>query len=358
MIRARSLRHSVLSSLLPALLAGAHFAQTLHVDPARGDDANPGTAALPLATIERAVALANVTPDLPADGAAAPGVATTIKLHPGLHVLRESPRLDRTAPYTASERLTIEATVLPDDEAWTPSLMPVIASIEAPVMDGVLCAYGFRINVSHVTIRGVKFVGNPWPGAYYYPVFRDGLDLTDLEVMQCVFVGDRDALPIHLPIIANGHGLVVDHCLFIGCKNSVVFWNGPDDESYGNAMRHCIVDGAYASGVWTCQTASDFEFHHNIITRSRYAWIRENESQRSFRVENSLLTNNDLRAGYGGGAAGALVTTDSDFLELGPRVAETGEVTLVRDPNARDYLHVVPGTPGANLGAGIFLLAE
>ena len=44
-------------------------AQTLHVDPARGDDANTGTAAQPLATILRAAEIANA-----GDGGATTGL--------------------------------------------------------------------------------------------------------------------------------------------------------------------------------------------------------------------------------------------------------------------------------------------
>ena len=135
------------------------------LDPARGDDANPGTADRPIATIARAAAIAN----------AGEGGGTTIRLHPGLHVLGESPLFEREAPYDPVERLVIEAVHLPDDPGWNPSLMPVVISTEAPKLDGFLCAYGLRIEVSHATVQGVKFLGNPWPGTYYYTTetYRD-----------------------------------------------------------------------------------------------------------------------------------------------------------------------------------------
>ena len=327
-------------------LSSTSSAQTLYVDPIRGDDANPGTANRPLATILRAADIAN-------EGESG---GTTIRLRPGVHVLKESPLFERKAPYDPIERLVIEAVHLPGDDGWNPSLMPVVVSIEEPKLDGVLCAYGLRIEVSHATVQGVKFLGNPWSGAYYYAIWRGGLELEDLVVTQCLFLGDRDALPIHLPIIANGNGLVVDHCIFSGCKNSVVFWDGPGGKSFGNAMTYCIVEGAYASAVWTCSTEDDFEFHHNILARSRYAWVREHDSQRTFAIDDCLLSSNEERAGYGGGASGDLVTTEDDFLRTGAGVLEEGEVLLSRDASSPTYLHTLPGTPGHELGAGLFLL--
>jgi hypothetical protein len=344
---------SCLSSFLCAALAAlalpstaVAFPQTLYVDPANGDDTSPGSADRPLATLMRAAEMAN----------AGESGATTIRLHPGLHVLAESPLFHREAPYDFAERLVIEAVHLPDDPDWTPSLMPVVLSTEEPQVEDVLVARGLRIEVSHATVRGVKFLGNPWPGTHYYAIWREGLELEDLVVTQCLFLGDRGTLPIHLPIIANGNGLVVDHCIFSGCKNSVVFWNGPGGESFGNAMTYCIVEGAYASAVWTCSTEDDFEFHHNILTRSRYAWIREYDSQRTFEIDDCLISANEQRAGYGGGASGDLETTEAGFLRAGPGVVDEGEVVLSRDASSRDYLHLVPDTPGSDLGAGLFVV--
>ena len=340
------LPRSILATLTSFLLAGSALAQVLHVDPESGDDANPGGASAPLATLPRAAEIAN----------AGTGGPTIIRLSPGVHVLERSPLFEREAPYDPFDRLVIEAVHNPDDEGWHPGLMPVLVSVEPPHMDGVLCAYGLRIEVSHATVRGLKFLGNPWSGTFYYAIWRGGLDLEDLEVTQCLFQGDRDVLPIHLSVIANGSGLRVDHSIFSGCKNSVVFWDGPDGESTGNAMTHCIVDGAYASAVWTCSTAADFEFHHNVLTRSRYAWVREHESRRGYSMEDCVVVENEWLAGYGGGPQAGFETTDSDFLEVGERVITEGRIVFSGDATSREYLHVVHGTLGSDLGAGLFLL--
>ncbi len=63
---------------------------------------------------------------------------------------------------TREERLVIEATILPDNPEWRPVDMPVFLSSEDPgpldfVGDRGTSTYGFQIEVSHVTIRGLKF---------------------------------------------------------------------------------------------------------------------------------------------------------------------------------------------------------
>ena len=65
-----TLLRPVLTVLLSSLLSSATLAQVLHVDPERGDDANPGSAAAPVATLARAAEVAN----------AGTGGATTIDL--------------------------------------------------------------------------------------------------------------------------------------------------------------------------------------------------------------------------------------------------------------------------------------
>ena len=54
--------------------------------------------------------------------------------------------------------------------------------------------------------------------------------------------------PNHLPIIANGNGMNIHHCVFYNTKLTAVYWSGG---STGHAMRTCLVYGAYAGGVWT-----------------------------------------------------------------------------------------------------------
>ncbi len=120
-----------------------------------------------------------------------------------------------------------------------------------------------------------------------------------------------------------------------------------------NAMRYCIVEGAKLSGVWTCDTDKDFEFHHNVITRCEYFWLRKRGTPKTYLVRNSVVTENKQYSGYAveSGATG-ITGPEIHFEEEG--LIKVGRVVLERERGARNYLHVVRGAPGAELGAGLF----
>ena len=118
-------------------------------------------------------------------------------------------------------------------------------------------------------------------------------------------------------------------------------------------MRYCIVDGAYISGVWTCQTAEDFDFHHNIVTRSEYLWMRKPGDKQKYRLNDCIVTSNRYYSGYGV-ANGPTGQTGPEVTYEGKNVIKEGEVTLVKDKRARNYLHIAEGTFGSELGAGLF----
>lgn len=151
-----------------------------------------------------------------------------IKILPGIYEIDKTIVFANSRVFTEKKRLVIEAAILPDDTGWRPGLMPVIFSSENlydPERPGrITGTYGLRIKVSHVTIRGLKFLGSPAPNNMYAPVERIGSDLEDLLVTQCMFVGDNDSFNIYCPVIATGDKLVVDHCIFHGCHASAVFW--------------------------------------------------------------------------------------------------------------------------------------
>jgi hypothetical protein len=86
-----------------------------------------------------------------------------------------------------------------------------------------------------------------------------------LEIKQCLFAGDEVTNPNHLGILANGSGIVVDHCIFYHLKQPIVYWTGG---SKGHAMRNTLVHGAYGCGIWTSGIANDFEFRNNVIANS------------------------------------------------------------------------------------------
>jgi hypothetical protein len=339
----------VFAMLIIAILAPMITAEVLYVDGIMGNDNNPGTKEKPLCTLGKAAILVNNNPS---------SGPTNIKILPGIYNLTQAVVFNNSRLYTEKERLTIEAAVLPDDLGWKPQFMPMIFSTEdlrdREKPDLITGTYGIKIKLSHVTIRGLKFLGSPIPKNMYAPIERINRGLEDQLVTQCMFVGDRDSFNIYCPAIATGHKFVVDHCIFHNCYASAVFWDGPEGISgKNNAMRYCIVDGGFVSGVWTCQTSDDFEFHHNIVTDTEYFWMRKKiESPIRYKL-NDCIINVKKFSGYGVesgpiGETGAEVTYDRT------NVIEGTRISLVDDKNKRDYMHVVPGTFGSDLGAGLF----
>ncbi|MHC4123689.1 MAG: right-handed parallel beta-helix repeat-containing protein [Planctomycetota bacterium] len=339
--------------MIIGVLAPSLIAETLYIDGISGDDSSPGTKDKPLKTISKAAAMVN--------DSNAPG-PTTIKIGPGVYNLTKAVLFKNSRPYTKEKRLTIEATILPDGLNWKPALMPVILSTEIPQQwektKAQIETSGLKVEISHVTICGLKFLGSPVSHIWYYPVFREGKSLEDLIVTQCLFTMDRYALSSNVAIIANGHGLVVDHCVFYNCRNPIVFWKAEGGISKNNAMRYCIVDGAYTSGVWVCQTDKDFEFHHNIITRSRYAWIRSSSNRRKYHLHDCIITDNECYSGKCG-SNWKLKPTGEGIVYKEKDVIKTGKVVLkmgngIDLPVPRNFLHPVSGTLGSDLGAGLF----
>lgn len=292
--------------------------------------------------------------------------STRIIVTPGVHNLTRTVLFEPEIPYSKDERLVIEAQILPDDPQWKPRLMPVILYTGVPdewgKTDDVIELSGLKIETGHVTLRGLKFLGCPVPGVWYYPVFREGKDLDDLVVTQCLFAVENYGVTANVGVLANGHGLVLDHCVFINCRNPAVFWRVEGGTSRGCAMRYCIVDGGYTSGVWTCDTGEDFQFHNNILTRCEYAWMRPEDNKRTYRMADCVITDFSLfsgvcRPGFETGPAGPDITYEKS------NVAMAGDVQLEKEGGidaqvASTFLHPAPGTLGSDLGAGLFLDLE
>ena len=338
--------------LLPVVLgcfALAANAETLYVDPVRGRDANPGSLERPLQTLNRVAELVN---------SKTTQEATIAKLRPGVYALSAPAVFENQRAYSQNQRLTLEALVSPDDSEWRPSVMPTILSIKNPRSsappDQPSQTYGLKIKMSHVTVRGLKFLGNPLFNNWYCPLECLQTNLTDVLVTQCLFAGNPDTLDIYCGVITDGHEFVVDHCIFIGCQASAVFWDG-DRSMVGrrNVMRYCIVEGARISGVWTCETDEDFAFHHNIVTGCEYFWMRKRGAPRTYRVRDCVVSGNKHYSGYGV-ASGATGPTGPEIRFVEERIKKEQTVTLQRSRESKHYLHVLPDTPGSELGAGLF----
>ena len=211
----------------------AVFAQNtkeFYINELTGNDQNSGTKEQPLKTLNKAADLINQ-----ANGKG----AITVYLTEGIY------GLDATATFhpanwhfTKEQRLTIRAASLPDDADWDPGKMPVIVSTmplnfkpngNNDPLGGT--SYGIQIETEHVTIQGLRVLGTPVHERpkdglvrRNYPIVREGRNLDDLRITQCLFIGDRHAIPNHLAILASGQGVVVDHCVFYHCKDAIVFW--------------------------------------------------------------------------------------------------------------------------------------
>jgi hypothetical protein len=170
-----------------------------------------------------------------------------------------------------------------------------------------------------------------------------------------MFIGDNDSFNIYCPVIATGDKLIVDHCIFHGCHASAVFWEGSEQNSYkNNAMRYCIVDGGHQSGVWTCQTAEDFQFHHNVITDTEFFWLRKKfDKPKKYEIKDCVV-NTKHYSGYAV-ETGPTGKTGPEVTYNEKNIIKDKPVVLVRDKKVRNYMHVAPGTLGSKLGAGLFM---
>ncbi len=265
-------------------------AEVIYVDCLNGNDNSNGSKEYPFATINRAAEIVNSN-NLDDE--------TRIKIAPGVYYMDKTAEFTKQRSYSESKRLIIEAIILLGDSLWTPDKMPVIMSVARPetyYFDDRKVTWDLKFEISHVTVRGIKFLG-PTPHNRHSSIRRHGKSLKDLLVTQCIFVGDMEALPLHLGVIANGHKTVIDHCVFYGCQNSVVFWESDSTYSFGNAMRYCIVANNKTSAVWTCMTASDFEFHHNVISGCKYFWMRQPYNNEVYTISESIVVNNKYYSG-------------------------------------------------------------
>jgi hypothetical protein len=258
--------------------------------------------------------------------------------------------------FSKDERLTIRATVLPDDAGWNPGMMPVIVSTmpldfkpygNQDPLGGA--SYGIQIETSYVTIQGLRVLGTPVHERpkegmvrRNYPIVREGRNLDDLRITQCLFVGDKVAIPNHLAILASGQGIVVDHCVFYHCKDAIVFWHS-DRPAEHCEVHHNLFIGNYGAAVWSWSAAEDLKFYNNVIDNTNVFWILNSDEKASFSLSNSLISGYNEKA-------------DPAKLKFGKNVIVKKEGTLQidEDPTSRNYLQLMPGTPGTELGVGLF----
>lgn len=291
-----------------------------------------------------------------------------ILLSEGTYGLSETTTFNPTQwEFSNINRLEIRAEVLPDSSAWEPNKMPIIISTmpfklerdDKKIITGG-SNYGILIETSHVTIQGLRILGEPVhekPKAGVlvrnYPIVWEGKNLSDLRVTQCLFLGDQFALPNHLGILANGKQLEVDHCVFYGVKDAVVMWNAPSEQS---SIHHNLILNSYGAAVWTWSTTPDFKFYNNVLSSINVLWVLEKAAKDTFKIQNSMLVGYNQLVNQGGGPQDFGTPADpkkliyqSDFV-----IQKTGGLVIEKDQTSKYYLQLKPGTLGTSYGAGLF----
>jgi hypothetical protein len=361
--------------------ANAQASETIYVNPGTGRDNNSGAKDAPLKSLGEVARRVNASTGT--------GVFTAI-LTEGIYSVDETVLLSpKNRKFTKENRLTIRSEVLPDDPEWNIGRMPTLIHTmplgsswngRPDPLGGV--ADGILIETSHVTIQGLRILGipvveSPKPGQIrrLYAISRLRRDLEDLEVAQCLLVGDELIAPNHVSIIANGNGVHVHHCIFRGQKISVVYWT---PGSTGHSMHHCVLHDLYGSAVWTAAIANDFEYRNNVVSDSNYVWTAQGGASASadagarggqqtapttaqakepvhYKLIDSYLAHNRKLAGSGTGARLEYKDIEADFLEMVGTKTSEQSILFERDQSKRNYLHPVAGSEAAKIGAGLFL---
>ncbi len=320
-------------------------AQNVYVDALHGKDSNVGSKEEPFQSLAKAVHFANTQTG---------NGNLSIKLNPGLYLLESRIDINPVRVLHDTARYIIEASVMPDDEAWEPTKMPVIQSISAnnsttqfPHATGILVA------ASHVSIRGLKFLGNAQPEVnYYYPISKEDMRLADLEVSQCVFVGDKEAAKIQGGVWAHGPNNTISHCVFYGCRNGVLFFNNVE----GFTIEHSIIYGAYESAFWFGPEDYDFNFSNNIIAHNACFLVGPPDLKYSSPFSNSIISDNQTFVGFWSRANQAVKSLDKPNISL---VQVQNSATIELEENygvklAPKHLHLSQNADGQALKAGIF----
>jgi hypothetical protein len=355
----------ILALLTTVLIIGNLQAQTsnneilFHVNSIKGNDTNDGSYMSPLKTLPAAAKKVN---KLSGSG------SIKIMLSEGLYDLNETADFNPISwSFNKKSRLTITAELLPNDSLWEPGKMPIIISTmpfnldrnnKNEVTDG--SNYGILIQTSHVTIQGLRILGEPVHelpknGVLIrnYPIVWDGKDLSDLVITQCLFLGNKFALPNHLGILASGTELDVNHCVFYGVKDGVVMWNKKSENSQ---MHHNLFLNMYGAAVWTWSTSSDFKFYNNVASNVNVLWVLDKDEKESFEVTNSLLVGYNSFVNKGGGpldfgtpSLRNKVKSNNDFKKF-----KTGQLDIIEDQTSKYFLHIKTGSLGSEYGAGLF----
>ncbi len=319
------------------------YAQTVFVDAIKGRDEAKGTFSDPLASLGKAIALAS---------GFSGNEPVIIRIYPGIYTLQHKAEIRTRTASNDTVKFTIEVVIMPDDTAWQPGSMPVIQSVSP---DNSTTQFphstGFLVAKNNVHVQGLKFLGNANPAVlFYYPITRENETYTGLEISQCYFIGEKNSSPIQGAIWAHGPSIKIDHCIFYGCKNALLFFKNIKDFS----ITHSIISGAYEAAAWYAGTGNDFEFRNNIVTNCNFFWIRSPNSFPTYTFRNSIITYVKEYMGFWG-EDGLVKAGKNSHVETG--IKRSGKIMLSEVKTQgipKDYLNPLPESAGKELKAGIF----
>ena len=110
---------------------------------------------------------------------------------------------------------------------------------------------------------------------------------------------------------------------------------------------------AHTFQVYGPQTADDFEFHHNIIANSEYFWMRKRGDRQRYKIKKCFVIGNKYWSGYGI-ESGATGQTGNEVSYEQVEVVTNGTLTFETNKRSRNYMHIVEGSTGYDIGAGLF----
>jgi len=328
------------------LIVGYAKSQTLFVDALKGNDSAMGTMTEPLHSLERAVVIA---------GTFTGNEPVTIKMAPGLYLLTRQVIIPSSENHKDTAKYTIEAMIMPDDNAWSPVKMPVIQSVSCNNKDygHFNHCVGFQVERNNVSLKGLKFLGNASPDVeYYYPIERHNPELKNLEISQCYFIGEKNSSPIQGCVFTQGSGIHINHCVFFGCKNAILVFLKIKDFSLTNS----IIYGAYEGALWYGYGESadlPFTFRDNVISNNNYFFVGYKGVHTNYVFSNSLISNNSHYMGFNGdniSPDNINKPTEQNIIKSGTVILD--EVTANGVP--KNYLNLSVSSASNDIPAGIF----
>lgn len=320
-------------------------AQTLYVDAVKGKDDGNGSITSPLKNLEKAIAITNTYSG---------HQVVHIKLAPGLYTITHMLNIKTALAKKDIMPYTIEATIMPDDASWQPASMPIIQSVGGNNMnDEFNHCVALLILKDNVSIKGIKFIGNPNPAVNdYYPIRRIDESLSGLTVSQCYFIGEKNSAPIQSAFWTNGLNIKVEHCIFYNCKNALVLGHSIN----GFSLTYTIISGSYESAIWFGAKGAPFTFNHNVVTNCNFLMVHRENGQPNYTISDSYITGNDHYLGYYNEAQDHLFATPTTNIKE-VNIGKTGKIVLVpvkTEGMPHNYLNLDTTSDGRSTMAGIF----